>query len=61
MAYLDMMASKLPVAEFYRSAFPTTAIKIAVANIFSEMMKLLDEALVYYRSPRLGWSLSREC
>ncbi|KAK8135620.1 hypothetical protein PG984_003560 [Apiospora sp. TS-2023a] len=53
MAYLEAMASKLPVAEFYRSAFPTTAIKIAVANIFSEMMKLLDEALVYYRSPRL--------
>ncbi|KAK8047868.1 hypothetical protein PG996_015932 [Apiospora saccharicola] len=45
LAYLEAMASKLPVAEFYRSAFPTTSIKIAVANIFSEMMKLLDEAL----------------
>ncbi|KAK8001641.1 hypothetical protein PG991_013863 [Apiospora marii] len=54
MTYLETMASKLPVAEFYRSAFPTAAIKIVVANIFSEMMKLLDQALVYYRSPRLG-------
>ncbi|KAK8035518.1 hypothetical protein PG993_010513 [Apiospora rasikravindrae] len=54
MAYLETLAAKLPVAEFYKSAFPTTAIKIAVANIYSETMKLLDEALVYYRSPRLG-------
>ncbi|KAK8040997.1 Vegetative incompatibility protein HET-E-1 [Apiospora phragmitis] len=54
MTYLETLAAKLPVVEFYKSAFPTTAIKIAVANIFSEMMKLLDEALVYYRSPRYG-------
>jgi hypothetical protein len=58
MVYLETLSAKLPVAEFYRTAFPTSAIKLAVANVFSEVMKLLDEALVYYRSPRLGWFTS---
>ncbi len=56
--HLESLAAKLPVAGFYRIAFPTNAIKLAVAKIFSKMMKFLDEALIYYRSPRLRLSTS---
>ncbi|ETS86640.1 hypothetical protein PFICI_00468 [Pestalotiopsis fici W106-1] len=52
--YLEALGSKLPLVEFYRNAFPTNAMKLAVANLYAEVTKLLDEALLYYRSGRLG-------
>jgi hypothetical protein len=52
--YLESLSSKLPLMEFYRTTFPTNAMKLAVANIYAEVTKLLDEALIYYRSGRLG-------
>jgi hypothetical protein len=52
--YLQSLAKELPIIDFYKTTFPTNAMKIAVAGIFTEMMKLLDEALVYYRSGRLS-------
>lgn len=54
MAYLESLSAKLPVVDFYRTAFPTNAMKAAVAKVFSETMRLLDEALIYFRSGRLG-------
>lgn len=54
MRYLELLASKLPAAEFYRTAFPTSAIKRTVAGLFSGLMGFLDEALVYHRSRRLS-------
>jgi len=54
MENLEALASKLPVVEFYRSTFPTNGMKLAVANIFSEVTRLLEEAIIYYRSSRTG-------
>ncbi|KIM98562.1 hypothetical protein OIDMADRAFT_56911 [Oidiodendron maius Zn] len=52
--YLESLAGRLPLIEFYQTTFPTDAMKLAVAGIFVEMMRLLDEALIYCRSGRLG-------
>jgi len=52
--YLHSLSTQLPMIEFYRTAFPTNAMKLVVANLFVEIMTLLDEALVYYRSGRLS-------
>ena len=60
MMYLETLANKLPVAEFYRTAYPTNAIKQAVAGIFCAVMQFLDEALIYYRSFRLGLYPARD-
>ncbi|KAK9423588.1 hypothetical protein SUNI508_04069 [Seiridium unicorne] len=51
---LLVLLFKLPVLDFYRTTFPTSAIKLAIVNIYSEVMQLLDESLIYYRSGRLG-------
>ena len=51
---LQSLSSQLPLVEFYRTIFQPTRWKLAVARIFIKIMKLLDEALVYYRSGPLG-------
>lgn len=56
--YLESLAGRLPLIEFYQTTFPTDAMKLAVAGIFVEMMRLLDEALIYCRSGRLGFCCS---
>jgi hypothetical protein len=55
--YLELLSRKLPLIEFYRTVYPTDEMKLAVARIFVEITKLLDEALVYFRSGRLGMFL----
>jgi hypothetical protein len=54
LTYFDALSAKLPLVEFYRTTFPTNAMKLVVANLYAEVTKLLDEALIYYRSGRLG-------
>lgn len=52
---IDSISSCLPIAEFYKTIFPSNAIKASVARIYAHMTKILDEALVYFR----GWRFSR--
>ncbi|KAH8883296.1 hypothetical protein GQ53DRAFT_753005 [Thozetella sp. PMI_491] len=52
--YIESISTQLPLAEFYKTVFPTNSMKACVARIYSHIMKLLDEALIYYRSWRLG-------
>lgn len=52
--HIDELAARLPLTEFYRTTFPTKEIKRAAAEVFAEVTKFLDEALVYYRSRRLS-------
>ncbi|KKY29196.1 hypothetical protein UCRPC4_g00102 [Phaeomoniella chlamydospora] len=39
---------------FYKTVFPTNAIKASVARIYVHIMKLLDEAVVFYRGGKLS-------
>ncbi|KAK5656930.1 hypothetical protein OQA88_3452 [Cercophora sp. LCS_1] len=50
---IDSISQRLPMAEFYKTIFPSNAIKASVARIYAHMVKILDEALVYFRSWRL--------
>ncbi|KAK0643995.1 hypothetical protein B0T16DRAFT_392430 [Cercophora newfieldiana] len=52
---IDTISQRLPITEFYKTIFPSNAIKASVARIYAHMVKILDEALVYFR----GWRLSR--
>lgn len=52
---LDSISQRLPLAEFYKTLFPSNSIKASVARIYAHMAKILDEALIYFR----GWRLSR--
>ncbi|KAK3985454.1 hypothetical protein QBC44DRAFT_299081 [Cladorrhinum sp. PSN332] len=52
---IKSISQRLPVAEFYKTVFPTNSMKAAVARIYACIMKILDEALVYFR----GWRLNK--
>lgn len=52
---IESISQRLPVASFYETVFPTNAMKACVARIYARVMKILDEALVYFR----GWRLSK--
>jgi hypothetical protein len=51
---IEFVGGLLPVVEFYKTIFPTNAMKDTVATLYVEIMNFLDEALIYYRSGRLG-------
>ena len=53
-AFIETLASRLPIASLYSEVYPTSAMKAAVASVYTEVMRFLDAALVYYRSGRLG-------
>jgi hypothetical protein len=53
-AYIKSLSAQLPLVSFYRETYPTIAMKLVVAKIFSDVLKLLEEALVYYRNGRLS-------
>jgi hypothetical protein len=61
LGYLHSLGHLLPLVQFYKETFPTDRMKLAVAKIYAGVMKLLDEALVYYRSGRLGWNRLHGC
>lgn len=48
--------------EFYSCIFPTNSMKQAVVQMYVAVMKLLDDAVVYYRSGKISMTLeaSRE-
>ncbi|KAH0545285.1 hypothetical protein FGG08_000584 [Glutinoglossum americanum] len=50
LAYIGIIGSRLPLMDFYKTVFPTDALKASVARIYVHIMRLLDEAIVYYRS-----------
>ncbi|KAK0616617.1 hypothetical protein B0T14DRAFT_250330 [Immersiella caudata] len=52
---IESISQRLPMTEFYKTIFPSNAIKASVARIYAHMVKILDEALVYFR----GWRLTR--
>lgn len=52
--YLEQLSFQLPVVDFYEKVIPTNRMKVTVATIYVELMNLLDEALLYYRSGRLS-------
>ncbi|KAK0611412.1 hypothetical protein B0T14DRAFT_327836 [Immersiella caudata] len=54
LAYIENIGPRLPMMEFYKTVFPTDALKASVARIYVGIMKLLDEAIVYYRSWRFS-------
>lgn len=54
LAHLESVHYQLPLAEFYSSVFPTNQMKECVVKVYVSIMKLLQEALGYYRSGRLG-------
>jgi hypothetical protein len=56
-AYIENIGVRLPLMDFYKTVFPTDALKASVAQIYMHIMRLLDEAIVYYRSWRFSKSL----
>ena len=56
LAYIESIGPRLPLMEFYKTVFPTDALKASVARLYVNIMRLLDEAIVYYRSWRLSES-----
>lgn len=57
LAYIQNIGPRLPLMDFYRTVFPTDALKASVARIYVHIMKLLDEAVAYYRSWRVSESV----
>lgn len=60
MEHLVKLAAKLPVIDFYNTTFPTPKMKVTIANLYSEVMNFLDNALSYYHGGRLGLYLVKE-
>lgn len=56
--YIKTLGSQLPLMDFYSNVFPTNEMKECVAKIFVAVMKLLDEAVSYYRGGKLSMSFS---
>ncbi|KAK4224661.1 hypothetical protein QBC38DRAFT_485064 [Podospora fimiseda] len=52
---IKIISERLPITKFYETIFPTNAMKTAVARIYASTMKILDEALVYFK----GWRLNK--
>ena len=54
MAFIKTLTDGLPVVDFYKSIFPTYDMKLAVASIYVGIIKLLEDALIYFRGGRLS-------
>ena len=55
-AYIEHIGPRLPLMDFYKTVFPTNAMKACIARMYVAIMKLLEEAIVYYRSWRFSKS-----
>ena len=54
LSHIESISQRLPLADFYEKTFPTNDMKAAVARLYAHIMKILDEALIFYRA----WKLS---
>ncbi|KAL9088217.1 MAG: hypothetical protein Q9165_006344 [Trypethelium subeluteriae] len=54
LAHIENIGAQLPLMEFYKSVFPTNQMKECVVRVYICIMKMLDDAVAYYRSGRLG-------
>lgn len=52
-AYIQKLSGQLPIVDFYGKVFPSNGMKILVVSIYVEILNLLNEAIVYYRSHHL--------
>ncbi|KAJ4301946.1 hypothetical protein N0V90_004042 [Kalmusia sp. IMI 367209] len=53
LAYIQKLSVRLPIVDFYSKVFPSSGMKILVVSIYVEILNLLNEAIVYYRSNHL--------
>lgn len=53
MAHIQKLNNKLPIIDFYSTLFPTHRVKTSVVAIYVEILRLLDEAIVYYQKNHL--------
>ncbi|KAI9703002.1 MAG: hypothetical protein M1820_005993 [Bogoriella megaspora] len=61
MEYFNDLVPQLPLLEFYSSMFPTSQMKDAVVQVYIAIMKLLDDALVYFRGGKLSKLVDAIC
>jgi len=54
LVHLEALSVTLPPIDFYQMEQQTSAMKIVATNLYVEVVKFLEEALIYYRSGRLG-------
>jgi hypothetical protein len=52
--HLQALKQTLPLCEFYREVFPTNQMKMTLARMYVHVLGFLEEAVIYYRSGRLG-------
>lgn len=53
LAHIEKLSNKLPIIDFYSTLFPTNRVKTSVVSIYVEILRLLDEAIVYYQKNHL--------
>jgi hypothetical protein len=53
LAYIQKLSVRLPIVDFYAELFPSYRAKKIVVSIYVEILNLLNEAIVYYRSNHL--------
>ena len=53
LAYIQRLSVRLPIVDFYGKVFPSNGMKLVVVSIYVEILNLLNEATVYYRSNHL--------
>lgn len=46
LGYISAVSARLPLLDFYRGVFPTSAMKASVARLYVHVMQLLDKAVV---------------
>ena len=51
--HVETLRFKLPLVDFYQKVFPTNQMKMVVAQLYTNVLLFLQEALAYYRSGRL--------
>lgn len=53
LTYIEKLSVQLPIFDFYGKVFPSNGMKLLVVSIYVEILNLLNEAIVYYRSNHL--------
>jgi hypothetical protein len=53
LVYIQKLSARLPIVDFYSKVFPSNGMKIVVVSIYVEILNLLNEAIVYFRSNHL--------
>jgi hypothetical protein len=50
LVFIQKLSARLPIVDFYSKVFPSNGMKIVVVSIYVEILNLLNEVIVYYRS-----------